>query len=185
MSKKQREQSDDQPDLGRRGLLTGSLLTSKGRETVERQKQRQQQPLGPRPPWHQQLTESCSHCEQECVAACPQKIIRVHPEGHTHAGTPWLDFSTTGCSFCGDCAEVCPSIENFEKGSSHIGKFQLASASCLTWNNVLCMSCIGKCDARALQLDERRMLTLINGLCTGCGMCVHACPVDALAVRSG
>ena len=186
MSDKQRdmprEGGDSRPDLGRRGLLTGAFLTRQGRENVKRS----QKPLGPRPPWHQQVMGSCGQCKQECVASCPQKIISLHPDEHEHAGTPWLDFSATGCTFCGDCAEACPSIESFDKESfgedSKVGSLQLASASCLTWNNVFCMSCIGKCDVRALQLDERRRLILNDSLCTGCGMCVHSCPVNALAI---
>jgi len=181
MSDKQREQADGQPNLGRRGLFTGAYLTREGRENVKRS----QKPLGSRPPWHQQVMESCSHCEQECAASCPQKIINVHPEEHAHAGTPWLGFSSTGCTFCGDCAEACPAIESYKKESSRIGDLQLVKANCLTWNNVFCMSCLGKCDARALKLDERRRLVLKNSLCTGCGMCIHACPVDALGIQSG
>ena len=180
MSKKLRGQSDGQPDLGRRGLLTGSFLTREGRENVKRS----QKPLGPRPPWHQQLMASCSHCEQECVGSCPQKIIRVHQEEHAHAGTPWLDFSVTGCTLCGDCAEACPAIEDFEKEAYQVGNLQLAKTSCLTWNNVFCMSCIGKCDVRALRLDERRRLVLNENLCTACGMCIHACPVDVLSIQT-
>ena len=178
MSDKLREQADGRPNLGRRGLLTGAFLTREGRESVKRQ----QQPLGPRPPWHQQVMENCSHCEQECVSSCSQSIIRLHMDEHTRAGTPWLDFSVTGCTFCGDCAEACPSIESYEKESSYIENLQVAEASCLTWNDVFCMSCIGKCDVRALRLDERRRLILNDSLCTGCGMCVHACPVNALGV---
>ena len=189
MSRKLREQPDGQPDPGRRGLLTGSFLTRQGRERVERQKQRRQQPLGPCPPWHQQVMEyssdACSQCGQECVASCSQDIISLHADGHAYAGRPWLDFSVTGCTFCGDCAEACPSIESYEKESSQIGTIQLAKTSCLTWNNVFCMSCLGKCDVRALQLDERRRLILSDSLCTGCGMCIHACPVDALGIQPG
>jgi ferredoxin-type protein NapF len=169
--------------------LTGSLLTRQGRKNVERQKQRRQQPLGPWPPWHQQVMENCSdacsQCEQECVASCSQEIIRIHMDENAHAGRPWLDFSVTGCTLCGDCAEACPSLESYEKESARIGDLQLAKASCLAWNNVFCMSCIGKCDARALQLDERRRLILKNSLCTACGMCIHACPVNALGIQSG
>jgi len=96
VSKKLREQSDGQPDPGRRGLLTGAFLTRQGRENVKHQQQRSQQPLGPRPPWHQQIMESCGHCEQECVASCLPGIIKIHTDEHEHAGTPWLDFSATG-----------------------------------------------------------------------------------------
>ncbi len=168
----------EQPDPGRRGLLTGAFLTRKGRESVKRQ----QQPLGSRPPWHHQVMQDCSHCEQECAASCPQEIIKIHLDEHSHAGTPWLDFSITGCTFCGDCAEACPSIESYKKKLAQTGHLQLAKTSCLTWNNVFCMSCIGKCNARALRLDVQRKLILNDSICTGCGMCIHACPVDALSV---
>lgn len=176
-----REQPEKRPDLGRRGLFTGAFLTREGRDNIKRQ----QKPLGFRPPWHQQVMEDCIGCGQECAASCSQKIIRLHPDEHTHAGTPWLDFSVTGCTFCGDCAEACPAIEDFDKEDCQIGSLQLVSASCLTWNNVLCMSCIGKCDVRALQLDERRRLVLNENSCTACGMCIHACPVDALGMQPG
>jgi ferredoxin-type protein NapF len=191
VSKKLREQAngqpaDGQPDFGRRGLLTGSFLTREGRESTRRQEQRRQKPLGPRTPWFQQVMEagsdSCSRCEQECANSCPQHIIRLHPDGHAFAGSPWLDFSVTGCTFCGDCAKVCPSLESYEKESLQTGNLQLIKTKCLTWNNVFCMSCTGKCDVRALRLDDRRRLILNDSLCTGCGMCVHSCPVNALDV---
>ena len=189
VSNKLRDRLSDRPDPGRRGLLTGAFLTREGRENIKHQQQRCQQPLGPRPPWFQQLMENsslaCSHCEQECAASCPQSIISIHPDAHAFAGSPWLDFSVTGCTLCGDCAEACPAIEHFEKESSIIGTMQLVKTKCLTWNNVFCMSCIGKCDVRALQLDERRRLVLNHSLCTGCGMCIHACPMDALVIQPG
>ncbi len=164
------------PDHSRRGLLTGAFLSRKGREKTKLR----QQPLGPCPPWHQQVMENCQQCQQECVSACPQNIIHLHSSEHVHAGTPWLNFSTTGCTFCGDCAEACPSLDDV--ASAKKVKLQFAEQRCLTWNNVLCMSCIGKCNARALRLDERRRLILNNSLCTGCGMCVHSCPVKALSI---
>ncbi len=185
MTKKLREQSNGQPDPGRRALLTGSFLTRKGRESM----QHRQKPLGSCPPWHQQVMEyssdACSRCEQECVTSCSQDIISLHPEGHAYAGRPWLDLSVTGCTFCGDCAEACPSIKSHDREFAQIGNLQLAKVTCLAWNDVFCMSCIGKCDARALRLDKRRRLILNDSLCTGCGMCIHACPIDALAIQCG
>lgn len=180
MSRKLKAQpaSRSDPDPGRRGLLTGAFLTRKGRESI----QHRQQPLGPRPPWHSKIMEHCTQCEQECEAACPQNIIKIHPVGHTHAASPWLDMTSAGCTLCGACAEACPSISEYRKESSYIGELQLATDTCLTWNGVLCMSCLGKCEVRALQLDERRRLKLNENLCIGCGMCIHTCPVDALAV---
>ncbi len=171
----------EQTDIGRRGLLTGSFLTRKGRESIERR----QKPLGPKPPWHQEVMEACGSCEQECAASCPQGIIRIHPDEHAHAGTPWLEFSTTGCTFCGDCAQACPSIESYDREMARTGDLQVATTTCLAWNGVFCMSCIGKCDARALQMDERRRLILDDSLCTGCGMCIQVCPVNALGIQFG
>lgn len=168
----------ERPDTGRRGLLTGAFLTKQGRESVKRL----QQPLGVRPPWHQQVMASCGFCKQECVSSCSKDIIRLHPDEHEHAGTPWLDFSSAGCTFCEDCAEACPAIESDKNQAAVVGNLQLAKAQCLAWNNVFCMSCIGQCDVRALQLDKQRKLILNESLCTSCGMCVHACPVNALSI---
>lgn len=167
------------PDPSRRGLLTGKFFTRDGRKSVERQ----QQPLGACPPWHQQVMAGCSHCEQECVTACSQRIIKIHPQQHTYAGTPWLDFRDSGCTLCGECAEACPAIESYDQQDAKMPTIHLDENSCLSWNNVLCMSCIGRCNVKAIKLNERRQLTLKNNLCTGCGMCIQTCPVDALAMQ--
>jgi len=171
----------EHPDIGRRGLLTGSFLTQKGRQSIESR----QQPLGPKPPWHQAVTEACATCSKECAKACSPGIVHIHPDDHAHAGRPWLQFSTTGCTFCGDCAEACPSIESYERDLACIGNLQLNKESCLAWNGVFCMSCIGKCDARALQMDERRRMVMKDSLCTGCGMCIQVCPTNALHIQFG
>lgn len=169
------------PDHRRRGLLRGELLTREGRARVERRVE----PLGPWPPGLQAVAEACGDCPGPCQPACPEDIVRFHPLEHRLTGRPYLDFSRAGCTLCGECVEACPWREAVAPRSARAvaGWVRLDPQRCLAWNGILCMSCVGRCEARALALDRRRRLEVDAGRCTGCGGCVSACPVDALAVR--
>ncbi|MCW8962176.1 MAG: 4Fe-4S dicluster domain-containing protein [Gammaproteobacteria bacterium] len=171
---------DEQPNISKRGLLTGAFLTREGRkEVLVRQK-----PLGPLPPpWYGTPPELCGSCEQQCVEACPQAIIKLHQADHSMVGIPYLDFASAGCTFCGECADKCPSDAERRELPASIGSIHVDRQKCLPWNGVFCMSCIGRCDFGVLQLDERRQLISEGADCCGCGMCVHACPVNALEVQ--
>jgi ferredoxin-type protein NapF len=170
-------------DTSRRAFLRGSLLTRKGRA----QETRRRQPLGPPPPWHAglPLESLCADCAHPCVDTCEPGIIRLHPADHDLAGIPWLDFSEVGCSFCAACVEACPvEVEQLAAGrpSPQIGELQLNRETCLAWNGVICQSCIGPCPARALSINRQRQLDIDATLCNGCGMCLTACPLDALKI---
>lgn len=167
-------------DLGRRGLLRGALFTREGRE----QHRRQQQPLGPAPPGLQAVQDICPACAGNCLGACPQHIISLHPAGHPLAGRPYLDFSSAGCLFCGDCAAACPQ-DGGRIGTDALpalGTISLDKGSCLSWNGVVCMSCQGGCEQQALSFDTRRRLSVAAARCNGCGACVALCPSRALSV---
>ena len=169
-----------QPDISRRGILTGAFLTREGRKDV----MVRQKPLGPiPPPWHGTSPELCGSCEQQCIGACPQAVIKLHPDDHSMSGTPYLDFSSNGCTFCGECGEACPSDVGQHGLPVSIGTVNVDKKKCLAWNGVFCMSCIGRCDFGVLKLDERRQLASYAAGCSGCGMCVHVCPVNALEVQ--
>jgi len=145
-------------DSRRRAFLRGALLTRAGRaaEAVR------QQPLGPPPPWHQglALADYCPGCPHPCTDTCEPGIIRLHPKDHEWAGLPYLDFSHSGCTFCQACVVACPiDIEVTADTRPVIGTAQLNRNTCIAWDDVICMSCSGRCDYR-----------------------VAACPVNALHI---
>ena len=168
-------------DTRRRAFLRGAYLTREGRAEVSRQ----QDPLGPAPPWHQglPLQSHCTGCAQPCVAACEPGIIRIHPNDHAHAGVPYLDFKSAGCTFCRACVEACPVDITLEEHTTPriIGKLVLNRNTCIAWDDIICMSCCNRCDYKAITLEHYRRPQIDARTCTGCGLCVAACPVQALS----
>ncbi len=168
-------------DGRRRAFLRGAFLTRAGRakEAVR------QRPLGPPPPWHQgqALMKQCPDCSHPCVSACETDIIRLHPADHEQAGIPYLDFSHNGCTFCQACVRTCPmELEVAAEGRPVIGTAELNRATCIAWDDVICMSCHDRCDYDAITTAHQRRAQVNTETCTGCGMCVSACPVDALRI---
>lgn len=168
-------------DQSRRGFLSGALFTDEGR----RQQARVQQRQGVFPPGLQAVisAQKCADCARPCVASCEQGIIRIHADKHGFAGQPYLDFSANGCTFCGDCSTACPACEaKTMSAEDKLGQVRLDQTSCLSWNQVFCMSCLGSCVSKAFSFDARRRLEIDPQRCNGCGMCVGICPVGSLAV---
>ena len=171
----------DNMDSGRRAFLRGSLMTRAGRE----EEVKRQQPLGPPPPWHQgaALAEYCPGCPHPCVSACEPDIIRLHPADHVQAGIPYLDFSHSGCTFCQACVDACPiEIEVVADIRPVIGMAQLDRSTCIAWDDVICMACSERCEYHAITTVHQRRAQVDAAICNGCGMCVAACPVHALAI---
>ncbi len=108
-------------------------------------------------------------------------------------GYPAIDFANGPCTFCGKCAESCPtgalSPAAYTAGarpwvvSAHIGD------SCLALAGIDCRMCEDPCEERAIRFEP-----VVGGPprpavrtddCTGCGGCVRVCPAGAVHVRDG
>lgn len=73
-------------------------------------------------------------------------------------------------------------IEVNESTNPPLGKARLNRDTCIAWDDVICMSCYGRCDYQAISTEYQRRARIDTERCTGCGMCVAVCPVGALSI---
>lgn len=134
-----------------------------------------------RPPWlSADRLSGCTACGA-CVSACPETVIK--PDA---AGRPIVDFSINGCTFCGECASACPENLFRPLDTPPWNAVVSVAASCFLQSGISCQLCTDFCDADALQYDLSvrpvGALRIVHDACTGCGMCVGACPAGAISV---
>ncbi len=156
--------------MNRRELLTAFVPSSKEKE----------KPL--RPPYTDKETDftPCKECEAPCIKACETGIIVRDEEGF-----PSLDFSKGGCSYCEECAKVCPhGVLSLEKGKNIRAKIFINPKRCSAWAKVLCFSCKEPCIDNAIKFEGLYKPVIVEGRCTSCGFCVSVCPTGAIEVRA-
>ncbi len=125
------------------------------------------------------LSLKCTSC-QLCVAVCPNKVI--HPRDFNHS-TIYMDYSKNHCKYdCNNCSKVCPTgalekISLEQKQKLRIGMAKINRELCIG-----CGICVFKCPAKALSLDEKRVLQFDGSKCIGCGACQVNCPQKAIEI---
>ena len=96
--------------------------------------------------------------------------------------TPFLDFSTGGCTFCDECAKACEyNVLNIEDVRNIEAQILINKSKCMSWEGVMCFSCKDPCLEDAIDF-KAMFMPEINEKCTSCGFCIGRCPADAIDI---
>lgn len=133
-----------------------------------------------RPPYFEDeklFYKACLECEGLCANACEVNIIVIQNDK-----TPKLDFSNSGCTFCDECAKICPNdVLKVEYKKNIKAKIEIDILKCLSWNQTMCFSCKDPCIDDAIEFLGM-FRPEINKNCTSCGFCLKVCPTNAIKI---
>jgi len=152
--------------------------------------------------------KACLKCGA-CVEACPYDCLKLSDtNGSTTIGTPYFKAREVPCYMCTaiPCVPVCPSgaldivkLQD-EAGELDINKSKMGLAvvhkeSCIAFWGIQCDACYRACplldEAITLKYEKNErtgkhafLKPVINSdICTGCGICEHACVTEKAAIR--
>ena len=135
------------------------------------------------------LTAHCTGC-QLCVAACPTQILRPSSDLKMFM-QPTMSYENGYCRpECNKCSTVCPTgaidlISVAEKSSVQIGHAVWVAKNCIVVSDDKdCGNCERHCPTKAITMvpldpadpKSRKIPTVNESLCIGCGACEHLCP---------
>ncbi len=148
-----------------------------------------------------------------CVEACPYDTLKLSvPEDKKVTGTPYFIARETPCYMCTDipCVPVCPTEaldeksllsiaeDNTKKLDINKAKMGLAvvnKESCIAFWGIQCDACYRACplldEAITIEYEKNErtgkhayLKPVVNAeVCTGCGLCEHACVTEIPAIK--
>ncbi|MCD4828598.1 MAG: 4Fe-4S binding protein [Candidatus Cloacimonetes bacterium] len=112
----------------------------------------------------------CGACEKVCSLTWfkeenPAKS-RIRVSGNESG------YSLNACTQCGDCMLICP-VEALTRDKSGIVRLNLKAC-------VGCLNCVGFCPSLSMFVAPGEDKPF---KCIACGICVKACPTDALSIE--
>jgi ferredoxin-type protein NapH len=133
--------------------------------------------------------QTCLSCGK-CIEACPQDSIvfagdEVFPDV---AGQPVIIPRTRPCYHCDvfHCQEACPSgaLQPLAWREMNLGTAKVLTSLCIAHHGQTCEICHSVCPLKDEAIELRGGLpVVIPAVCTGCGLCEHACPTHPAAIR--
>ncbi len=152
-------------------------------ELLRGHEKRQDQSI--RPPWalHGGAFPAACNGGGDCINACPENILRADSESF-----PAVFFGAGLCTFCGACAEACPTGALAIVPGAKPWKLKAEIANtCLSILGTTCRVCGDQCDIQAiafrLAVGCAALPEIDAATCTGCGACVAPCPVHAIRIQ--
>ncbi|MBL0707681.1 MAG: ferredoxin-type protein NapF [Sulfurimonas sp.] len=132
-----------------------------------------------RPPYFHDKSlfqSECSKCEAKCATICEEEIIKIAKDK-----TPYLDFCSSGCTFCDECANACEfGVLNLEDKKNIDAIVVINKSECLSWNAIMCFSCKDPCLENAINFQAMFMPKIDPQKCTACGFCLSRCPATSI-----
>ena len=120
---------------------------------------------------------NCIKCDGICSTVCEENIIFIQDDK-----TPKLDFTSSGCTYCDECANACPhEVLELENKKNIDAKIEIDLTLCLSWNQTMCFSCKDPCLDDAIDFIAM-FRPEINDNCTSCGYCIKTCPTQAIKI---
>ncbi|MBU1659648.1 ferredoxin-type protein NapF [bacterium] len=135
-----------------------------------------------RPPYFANINAfdtECQKCDGKCATLCQEQIIIIAQDG-----TPSLNFSKSGCTYCDACAIACEfEVLNIEDKKLINAVISINQTNCLSWNAVMCFSCKDPCLEDAIDFKAMFMPDIDASKCTACGFCISRCPTSAIDIK--
>jgi len=153
------------------------------------------------------FVSTCMRCGM-CVEACPYDVLKLSTiSDDISIGTPYFTPRVEACRLCPDipCTVNCPTDALDMKSlmvegkpsinSARMGLATINTQTCLAYLGLQCTMCVQACplaDEAIFIHKERNERTDIHAflkpvvnpdLCTGCGMCEHACPTEIASIK--
>jgi MauM/NapG family ferredoxin protein len=152
----------------------------------------------------------CTRCDK-CMKACPENAILVAPASTGLAlKTPFIDPRSVPCFLCTTlpCVTACedealiwPRVRLADgreldgPKATRMGTARVKQSQCVTWDSTdrdarECRICVDRCPypEEAIRLtapiegEPFRHPEVVAEVCTGCGICVFACPAEPSAI---
>ena len=161
-------------------------------EAARRERAAREQPAHWRPPGalpdDRAFQNACTRCG-DCIEACPHEaLFQISDDSG-----PLLDPNTAPRHLCEDtpCITACETIALNALPQGALPKFGTAvldAAACVNHDRPrggrICRACLEVCPVPgAIRHDKAKLPVIADSACTGCGLCVSACPPDPVALR--